>query len=96
MALSIHRRNRVGNCANCPERWPCATVRLEEANALTARMASLLDRMAFAVMLAPALVPDTKRDPQCLVTQREAMLPSSLKLSEEAKALVDEYRSLQP
>lgn len=31
MALPIHRRNRVGNCANCPERWPCATVQLEEA-----------------------------------------------------------------
>lgn len=56
---------------------------------LTARMAALLDRMAFAMDLLAALEP---RPTGCDVAEPKPLEPSALRYRDEARALIGEYR----
>jgi hypothetical protein len=59
---------------------------------LTARMSGLLDRMAFALDVLPVLIPDERRYLQDKHSPRGAFQPSTARLSDEARALIAEYR----
>lgn len=62
---------------------------------LTARMADLLDRIAFGLEATTSQLPHTPRSsgqPTYPLSTRESFLPSAQRLAEQARALADEYR----